>query len=319
MKKTLICLMLVFVTVLSIGTAAFAEEREVAVVLDGEILEFDQNPVIQNGRTLVPLRGIFEPMGAEVGWDDATQTVTAVKDDITIKLTIGDNILYKNGEAITLDVPAQLIGSRTMVPARAVSEAFDARVGWIEEIWMVTIVTDETMKKAIDSVNQAEEIAMGLYATYSVQGTDVMMKIISGEQKSTDIRFIVTEGYILPSGYKEADIYDVKVTDGAKTVFSNNGEISVEEGASAYLNITPFKDIMNSLTLAVKTVETDKYASYDDDMGTKIIIEKETGKIALEVSAEDAGLAGQVKEDIIHSEILFDRGIAADLQSEFLK
>jgi len=186
MKKTLICLMLVFVTVLSIGTVAFAEEQQVTVVLDGKILEFDQNPVIQNGRTLVPLRGIFEPMGAEVGWDDATQTVTAVKDDITIKLTIGDNILYKNGEAITLDVPAQLIGSRTMVPARAVSEAFDARVGWIEEIWMVTIVTDQELIAGIEKMEAYDKVIVKVKYALEIQGLEAQAVIELGRQKTGD-------------------------------------------------------------------------------------------------------------------------------------
>ena len=57
-------------------------------------------------------------------------SLTAVKDDITISLQIGSNILTKNGENITLDVPAQLVGGRTLVPARAVAESFGASVEW---------------------------------------------------------------------------------------------------------------------------------------------------------------------------------------------
>lgn len=103
---------------------------EVKVILNGKILNFEKSPIIQNDRTLVPLRAIFEAMGASVDWDGLTQTVTSTKKSTTIKLTIGSNVLYKNGSAITLDVPAQLIGDYTMVPARAVAEAFDADVSW---------------------------------------------------------------------------------------------------------------------------------------------------------------------------------------------
>ncbi len=92
-----------------------------------------------NGRTMVPLRAIFEALGATVEWDDATQTVTAIKGDIIIKLQIDSNVLNKNDEAITLDVPAQLLDGRTMVPARAVAEAFGSQVGWDDTTQTVTI------------------------------------------------------------------------------------------------------------------------------------------------------------------------------------
>lgn len=101
--------------------------------------EYGQNPLIQSGRTLVPLRSIFEAMGATVDWDNATQTVTSSRGGTTVKLTIGQNTMYKNGTAVTLDVPATLISGRTMVPVRAVAEAFNAKVGWVASAQIVTI------------------------------------------------------------------------------------------------------------------------------------------------------------------------------------
>ncbi len=114
--------------------------REIVRVLyQGTALEFDEMPFIQEGRTLVPMRKIFETLGAVVTWEDATQTVTAVKGDTVLTITIGDNVLYKNGVGTALEVPAQLVGERTFVPLRAVSEAFDANVGWDEASSTVTI------------------------------------------------------------------------------------------------------------------------------------------------------------------------------------
>ena len=92
--------------------------------------EYGQNPELINDRTLVPLRAIFEAMGADVQWDQMTQTVTSARNGVTIKLTIGDNTLYKNGQSIPVDVPAQIINDRTMVPARVIAEAFGADVEW---------------------------------------------------------------------------------------------------------------------------------------------------------------------------------------------
>jgi len=92
--------------------------------------DYNQNPEIISDRTLVPLRAIFEAMNAEVEWDQATKTVTAKRSDITVKLTIGENNMYKNGKAVAVDVPAQIINDRTMIPVRVIAEAFGANVEW---------------------------------------------------------------------------------------------------------------------------------------------------------------------------------------------
>ena len=77
-----------------------------------------------NDRTMIPVRAIFEALGAEVSWNGDTQTVTAVWDDIVISLQIGSNLLYQSREAKELDLPGQLVDSRTLVRVRAVTESF---------------------------------------------------------------------------------------------------------------------------------------------------------------------------------------------------
>ena len=103
------------------------------VYYNGERISFHsygQNPEILDGRTLVPLRSIFEAMGADVEWDGTTSTAIAKRGNIEVKITIGANEIYKNGKAIAIDVPAQLMNDRTMVPARVIAEAFGADVQW---------------------------------------------------------------------------------------------------------------------------------------------------------------------------------------------
>ena len=92
-----------------------------------------------NDRTMGPLRAIFEALGATVDWEEATQTVTSTKGDLTIKLTIGSNKLYRGDEEVTLDVPAQVVNDRTLVPVRAISESFGCQVDWDEATQTVTI------------------------------------------------------------------------------------------------------------------------------------------------------------------------------------
>ncbi len=104
---------------------------DVSVILKGNKLEFtEQSPIIIDGRTLVPLRKIFEELDAVVVWDDDTQTVTAIKEDTTVVLSIGSNIMYVNEKVIELDVTARLINNKTLVPIRAISEVFGAKVNW---------------------------------------------------------------------------------------------------------------------------------------------------------------------------------------------
>ncbi len=104
---------------------------KITVILNNKIIDFeDVPPTIIEGRTLVPLRKIFESLGANVDWDQSSKTVTSKLGGTVITLTIGENILKKNSEHIEIDVPAQIIDGRTMVPVRAISEAFDVKVEW---------------------------------------------------------------------------------------------------------------------------------------------------------------------------------------------
>ena len=105
---------------------------------ENEIL-FDQPPIIENDRVLVPMRAIFEKLGAEVEWDEESKTVTATQDETNIVMQAGNTTLIKNGEEITLDAPPQIVNERTLVPVRAVSESFDAEVDWNSYITRVII------------------------------------------------------------------------------------------------------------------------------------------------------------------------------------
>ncbi|MBR3791675.1 MAG: hypothetical protein IKK18_03140, partial [Clostridia bacterium] len=113
--------------------------KDISVKVNGENITFSQKPVIIGGRTLVPLRAIFASLGAEVSWEQATKTAIATKGKDTINISIGSNELNKSGEIKVLDVPAKLINDSTMVPARAVAEAFGAEVGWDGESRTVII------------------------------------------------------------------------------------------------------------------------------------------------------------------------------------
>ncbi|MBQ7821986.1 MAG: alkaline phosphatase [Clostridia bacterium] len=148
-KLTLIffCI-LISATLLSLMSGVSAVENEVTVVLDGEALTFDVPGRIIGDRTMVPVRGIFEALNAEVNWVADTREVISKRGDDTIKLAIGSSELYKNGElAYTMDVPAMIIEeagqSRTLVPVRAVAEAYNCLVDWDGDTRTAIITTTD--------------------------------------------------------------------------------------------------------------------------------------------------------------------------------
>ena len=114
-------------------------DGEITVKIDGVQIEFDVPPQLIDNRTMVPLRKIFEAMGATVEWNGETQTVTAVKNNDRVIATVNNKNVYISGETKTLDVPPLIVDGRTLVPTRFVAEAFGANVQWDEATRTVSI------------------------------------------------------------------------------------------------------------------------------------------------------------------------------------
>lgn len=140
MKKiisAILCITMMLSCVSAFETPAATTE----IYIDGVKLECDVAPIIENDRTLVPMRSIFEALGATVHWDGETKTVFSKSDEVVILLQIGNATAFVNGEGYPLDVPAQIVNDRTLVPARFVSEALKAQVEWDDVNRIVNITT----------------------------------------------------------------------------------------------------------------------------------------------------------------------------------
>lgn len=138
--KKISCGVLSAMIVLSCNSA-FAANDSVTVKLNDQTLNFDVNPVIEDGRTLVPFRKIFEELGCAVSYQEDSEgmIVTARRGADLISLRVGQYDMEVDFETKKLDVAPKIIDGRTLVPLRAISEALDCKVEWDNETRTVDI------------------------------------------------------------------------------------------------------------------------------------------------------------------------------------
>lgn len=133
----------VITAALLLTTTALAS-AEVNVTVNG--MPVDMNGIIVDGRTMVPVRGVFEKIGYSVDWNSDTKTATLTKGSNTIEMTNGNTYFTYNGTSITPDVPQQIIDGRFMLPLRAVGEAINAKVDWDNKTKTAAITLNTGLK-----------------------------------------------------------------------------------------------------------------------------------------------------------------------------
>ena len=111
----------------------------ISVLLNGTKLTFDQPPIIENDRTMVPIRAIFEALGYTLDWNGDTQTATATNGSNTIKVTVGSNTIFYTGGTYNCDVAPINRSGRILVPVRAIAECAGCTVDWDGETKTVII------------------------------------------------------------------------------------------------------------------------------------------------------------------------------------
>ncbi|MNW43631.1 Protease inhibitor precursor [compost metagenome] len=118
----------------------------IEVNIEGKLLDLTVDPVIDSGTTLVPMRAIFEALGAEIKWDNKAQKIIGTKGSTKVELTIGSKTAKKNGVATQLQVAPKLVNGSTMIPLRYVSESLDMHVAWINSERQVYIAKDREIE-----------------------------------------------------------------------------------------------------------------------------------------------------------------------------
>lgn len=142
MKKIYCFFACFFISLTSLSTA---NAKQISVIVNDKAINFDQPPIIDDGRTLVPIRAVTEALGAHVDWDQLSGTVTAQRGKTDITLTIGSDKAYINGNVTELDAPAKIINERALIPLRFIAEGFGCYVGWKDATKTVYIADGKNM------------------------------------------------------------------------------------------------------------------------------------------------------------------------------
>lgn len=160
MKRRL-SLIIVVLLVLSFSTNVSAVSNLIRINVDGKTLTFDVNPIIQNDRTLVPFRAIFESLGSkDIEWNQNKNEVSGSLDTTKITLTIDSKIAIINDRIVNLDTPPIIKEGRTLVPLRFVSEALGAHVEWNSLSRTINVKSESYINKVI---NMSLGISLKMY------------------------------------------------------------------------------------------------------------------------------------------------------------
>ncbi len=138
------------------SSSVLAAPSPIQLIVGGKILQTNMAPVNVEGRILVPMRVIFEELGATVTWDAKERSASASKDKLKVKLVINQKIGYVNGQAVQMDIPATIINERTYVPTRWVAETLGYNVDWDQKNQTVIVGTSSQSPISNEIVTRAD-------------------------------------------------------------------------------------------------------------------------------------------------------------------
>lgn len=227
-------------TVMIVGTASAAQ-----LFVDDKRIATDVPPQIISGRTLVPVRPLFESLGATVSWNESTMTATAKKENTVISITIGSKTALVNGKPKTLDVAAQTINSRSMVPARFIAEALDATVDWDANTESVYIRTVEYNRK-LASAHGIPGVPDGWERVNEPSRHFIISGLSSGDLIKVNGVYWASPK-LIDSFFKENIVYSEDISSGNVTT-PKYPELDANTQVEAYVGIKSLSKVEGILT-----------------------------------------------------------------------
>ena len=195
----------------------------ISVNLNGENIEFsNQAPVIVEGRTLIPLRGVFEKLGYEINWDNETKTAIFTKENTVVKVTVNSNSFTINDSSVNLDVPAQIVNGSMMLPLRAVGEATGLKVNWDNENKAVNIASYENN---LETTEVTTETTTELTTEAVTSQNDTNEKELDAVRSAAKCIVNVYSVLSLCNSFNESESYNIYKLDGGMKYSYSEKEI----------------------------------------------------------------------------------------------
>ncbi|MGE5404341.1 MAG: copper amine oxidase N-terminal domain-containing protein [Candidatus Saccharibacteria bacterium] len=231
-------LSVVLALVLVCGLCTYGVGAVVTTVVVGDkALKFDVPPMVLDGTTFVPMRTIFEALGADITWNKHTRTVVAKKDKRQVRLTVGDSTAKVDDHVVFLDTPALIVRGRLLVPLRFVTQALGAEIRW-----------DGTSKIIISETNTEKtgsEIKTGA-ASFTGQKLEAYNMLVGCKYSGVcegDWHSLVKEVPFVGDN----DVTEKTSTKGENTRLITKGMPGQYGGdVDKMLKVVPFKELVNS-------------------------------------------------------------------------
>ena len=257
MKKFNRILMMTMILILCFSITAFAEDQ-VKIYVNNENVSLDVEPFIENGRTLIPLRGVFEKLGAKVDWNKNLQEVVIMDDNNEIEMLLGKDKVMVNGIIKDIDVPTRMINSRTFAPLRFIAENLGHDVKWDENTRAVYITINNTVpidKNVISTVGTKENlVALLEYNTKLYNYIWMEREFVVTDNLLGDKGMVETpqEAPAAPSAEPEIDSSDTNnQVDGVQ-----EGDIIKNDGKYIYISTSRGLKIIDSNPKAPQVIYT---------------------------------------------------------------
>ncbi len=263
MKKIRILSILLVIVIIFSSIVSLAFELPLRVVVNGKKVDFpDAQPFVdENSRTQVPARFVTEALGATVGWNGETKTVTVKRGEKTVEVSIDKNEMYINGEMKWQDTAPRLKDDRTFVPLRFVSEALGAKVEWSGEIRTAYIDLEENSNTTTTKPTEYEingfDIKIG-------EKDDFYKNNLGGYSIEKDSKLLIVENEYKNEGDPQVSFEIQRKSVGANTSkqLEELKSILTQKLPSNTVNeiINYINPIINNLNgLDFKEINTEKY------------------------------------------------------------
>lgn len=153
-----LCILFIFIFIVSTPVIVLAGGIEVEV--DGKTIEFNNSPLIDNMRILVPVRDFFSAMGADISWNSKTKTVCAVADKARVNIPVGSYLPTVDDVPVLIDVPAVIVDGSVYIPLRFAAESLGGKVSWETDSGKVII---QTYKRMYESRGKGQRSSESTY------------------------------------------------------------------------------------------------------------------------------------------------------------